>query len=304
VEPSDRERAGSAAAWLARLLLTAALLYAAPLRADGEMVLGDRVLFRQGPPADACRQDDRECDVALTKILSGYGYLRGHVLAAASGAWSERRARFSGVSALQLRAASAALPGGDLTVGRLDAVLDGTGQHQLALNLVEAEGLFFCHDRQSESLRLPFLGMTTSECSPDAVIGVDARAIALNWRLGQRVQVEWLRLGPSFELLGNGLGYAHVLRSLMLGAGADLRTSYELDAHRASTTSLGAGMRAALLWRSPRWELRLRAQHRAALTSAKGVLHDNGVVAELYGLYNFLWSDALLLQLGVVATVI
>lgn len=283
------------APWLAILLCIAP-----PARADGEMVLGDRVLFRRGPEPDACR-DPRDCDTAQTKILSGFGYLRGHVIGAASAELP--RPRGAGLAALRLTAASAALPGGELAIARIDGVLASQGTHRLRSTLAEAEGLFVCRDARTGGIELPFVGMTTTHCQPDAVIAVDARVMTAQWERGRRLQIEWFALGPSFELLANGLGYAHLLRSLMLGVGIDLRSSYDLMQTADVATSLGAGLRASWSWRSPRWEVRVRARHRTTLVGGAGLMRDNTVAAELHWLHNFLWNDALLLQAGLTASV-
>jgi hypothetical protein len=115
------------------------------------------------------------------------------------------------------------------------------------------------------------------------------------------VQIEWLALGPSIELLANGLGYAHILRSVMLGVLFDVRSRDDGVAPTYNGPSLGAGVRASFRWRSPRWELRLSARQRTVLAAGAGVLHDNGVAAELHCLHNFLVTDAWLLQAGLTA---
>ena len=269
---------------------------AAPARADGAMVVRDRELFREGPAERGyCNPDGGgapdECDRVLTKVLSGYSYARGHLVGGL--------ATTTALTALQINVAETALPGGDAKLGSVDAVLGDPEARRLRVTLLDAQELFFCRDAQSGALVLPMLGMFTRKCMPDALLAIDLGVLAMQWDLpSHRVLGEWLRLGPSVELLSNGFGYAHLLRSIELGVPFDVRSVYDRELNAHAETSMGIGLRVSAFYRSPHWETRLTARHRTALLGGAGFLADNSVECELLLLHNFFLSDALVMQAG------
>src|SRR5262245_7502118 len=96
--------------WLALLVLACS---AREVQADGKLMLRDRELFRVGPEARKyCEVPSDECPVVMSKVLSGYGFLRGALRGAASFEPQRDDApHVSGFGALHLDAVSAALPG-------------------------------------------------------------------------------------------------------------------------------------------------------------------------------------------------
>jgi hypothetical protein len=264
------------------------------------MSVGDRVLFRNGPAkpgycsADASRD---ECDTVKTKVLSGYGYFRGYIV---GGALSDtERHQAAGTVDLRLNVSSGALPGGTMTVASFEAVLDFHALQRLRASLLEAEGLFVCHDAQSGKLAAPVLGMFTRECTPDGVVAVDLGLGTAQWDVtSDRWTLEWLHAGPAFELLGNGLSYAHLLRSIIIGVPFDLRSSLHGEAPSVDPVSFGGGLRLGAFFRTPHWETRLDLRYRTALAGGAGLAHDNVVQGELRFLHNFFLVDALVVQLG------
>jgi hypothetical protein len=276
------------------------LQLAATARADGVMSVGGRELFREGASergycSPGAARD--ECDRVKAKVLSGYGYFRGHVVGGAAS--NARPSGTSGAAALRVSVASAALPGGDIAAASLDGVVDGASTRRLRVTLLEAEGLFWCHDAHGGGFFAPFLGMVTRECLPHAVLAVDAGLVAMQWDASARAATaEWLRVGPAFEALGNGLSYAHLLRSVMIALPFDLRSHLYGELRGAQPTSLGAGLRAAAFYRTPHWETRLDLRHRSAVAGGAGLLHDNTLQAELRLLHNFFLTDAWIVQAG------
>ncbi|HKU42614.1 MAG TPA: hypothetical protein VJR89_30860, partial [Polyangiales bacterium] len=107
-----------------RVLLAVALAcLSAPAYADGKLVLGDRVLLREGPKDRAyCEAggtgSPEECARVRTKVLSGYNYARGNV----SGGFVFDTDGLGGVGGLHVSPASADLPGGKLALATFDAV--------------------------------------------------------------------------------------------------------------------------------------------------------------------------------------
>jgi hypothetical protein len=264
------------------------------------MFAGDRVLFRNGPARrDYCGAESSpdECDRVKTKVLSGYGYFRGDVVA---GVLSDSHARDTTASAdLRVRVSSGALPGGDMAVATFEGVVDLHALQRLRVSLLEAEGLFFCRDAQSGRLSLPVIGMFTRECEPNAVVAIDVGLVATQWDVPSgRVLAEWLRAGPALELLGNGLGYAHLLRSVIIALPFDVRSTLG-DPHSVDPNSLGAGLRLGAFFRTPHWETRLDVRYRTALAGGAGLAHDNAVQAEIRLLHNFFLVDAVVMQAGV-----
>lgn len=288
--------------WAYALALIAALVPAARARADGRMMLGERELLREGEPTpDHCATPGPVCDRVKTKLLSGYGYLSGHAVAAIALDPSEGIDARSGLGALRINAASAALPGGDVALLALDAVLAHAIPLRLRLSLVDMEGQFICRDAQQGTLVAPFIGIATRLCRPDGVVAADARLLTVQWDVTRsRVLTEWLRWGVSFEALANGLGYAHLLRSVMGGLFVDLRSVHygELDA--AGGTSFGGGVRLTALYRSPDWEARLATRYRMSLLAQEGALDGLSVELELKLLHNVLLTDSAVTQLGLV----
>jgi len=174
------------------------------------MVLGDRVLFHTGPDArEFCRVPSAECDAVLSKVLSGYGYLRGALRAGTS--FDAAGVDSKAWAALSVQAASAALPGGDMAILGLDALHGTAPVTRLRATLIDGENVFVCHDADSGGYALPFVGMTMRRCHGDAVLGLDLRLMRVQWdRASGRLLSEWLRAGPAFELLRNGLSQAHL----------------------------------------------------------------------------------------------
>jgi hypothetical protein len=236
----------------------------------------------------------------MSKVLSGYGFLRGALRGAASfEPLRHDAAHVAGFGALHLDAVSAALPGGDMAVASFDGVLGGANMGRLRLSLVELENLFVCHDVQHGSWALPFIGMTSRHCREDAVLGVDLRLLRFQWDAwDQHMLAEWLRLGPAFELLQNGLGQAHLLRSVVLAALFDVQTRYAPLQTHSSGTGLGAGLRLSAFYRTPQWESRLRVAQRTALTGPSGFGHDQRLEAELRLLRNWFATDGIVMQAG------
>jgi len=276
------------------------VIAAGAARADGAMALGERELFREGPRAR--RYCDRggpgspeECERVKTKVLSGFSYGRGSVSGGVAGAPSDGVAP-RGVATAEAHAVSAALPGGTIELGSLDAALRGSHGSRARVTLVDSEALFFCRDAQTGELALPFMGMLARACEPTAVVGVDLGLFAMQWDLARpRMVSEWLRVGPAFELLGNGHSHQRLLRSIGVGLPFDLRT-VDHGASDTAQTTLGAGLRIAALLRTPAWEGRLTARHRAALLGASP---HHALEAELLVLHNFFLTDAVVVQAGV-----
>lgn len=279
------------------------VIAAAPVRADGAMVLGDRELFREGPVERGyCNRDGssspEECERVASKVLSGFSYGRGHVT---GGLAVDPTAGHtpSGLAAIQVHAASAALPGGTIELGSAFGVL-GDQHRRVRVTLLNSEGLFFCRDAQSGELALPFVAMLSRACEPNAMLAVDLGLFAMQWDLAQpRVMSEWLRLGPSIELLGNGHGYPHLSRSIQIGVPFDLRSVHH-GGSDATHTSLGVGFRISALYRTPDWEARLSARHRVELLGG-APRAGHAFEAELLGLHNFFLTDAVIMQAGLAA---
>ena len=279
---------------------------AAPVRADGVMVVQDRALMRQGAPARAYCSDagsggPAECDRVLTKVLSGYSYGRGWITGGAVARASSvgGLGAASGFVELHVDVAAAALPGGDLSVAAFEGVIGDAAARRVRFTLFDGQNLFLCRDRQSGDLALPVWGMFTHACNGDAVLGVDLGLLAAQWDIESgQLAAEWARLGPAVELLGNGLGYAHLLRSLSFGLPLDVRSIGEGGAVHDGGTSLGVGLRVATFVRSPQWETRLTGRYRTALLGGAGTWRDHAVSFELRVLRNFFVSDAVVLQAG------
>jgi hypothetical protein len=279
------------------------LCVAGTARADGSMMAGDRTLFRRGAEEpDYCSTPGAECDVIKTKVLSGYGYLRGRVLGGLTTPSSEAE-RVAGLGALRIATVSAALPGADVTLLEFDAVI-ADARSRLRVSLVDGEAMFLCRDARDGTLVAPLLGMMSRPCSPDASAAIDIGLLDVQWDVGDdRLAAEWLRAGFAWELLGNGFAHAHLLRSIVLALPVDLRTVRHAELAGASGTSLGAGLRLAALYRTPHWEWRLRVRYRTALIGGAGPLHDNTVEAETHALHNFFLTDAIVVQAGVTLAV-
>jgi hypothetical protein len=260
------------------------------------MVLGGRALFRSGPAERGyCQTPSDECDAVMAKFLSGYGFLRGALRGGLAATWPHDYTRIAAYGSLHLDVASAALPGGDMAVGSVDGVLARDQMLRLRVTLADVENLFFCDDAQGGGKVLPFVGMVSRQCRPDAVLGLDLRILRLQWDT-QGNLTEWLSAGPAFELLCNGLGQAHVLRSLVLAVPLDVQS--RLSGSVPHGTSLGLGLRASVLYRSPQWESRLRVRHRTALLSRAGLAREHSIETELRLVRNWFAHDALLMQTG------
>ena len=271
-------------------------LAATPARADGAMVVGKRELFRVGPQTrQYCEIDSEECDSVMAKYLSSYGYLRGALRGGMVLSSPDVSPELAGFGALHLDGASAGLPGGDMAVGSVDVVVARREILRLRLTLVDLESVFACTDTHSGKMVLPFLGMVTRKCRGDAVLGVDVRLLRLQWDVNGNL-TEWLSAGPSFELLGNGLSTAHVLRSLVVAVPIDLQS--RLSGSVQEGTSLGAGVRVSALYRTPQWESRLRVRHRTALAAPVGFAREHSIDAELRVLHNWFAHDSVVLQTG------
>jgi hypothetical protein len=273
--------------------------YPIVVHADGAMVVGQRVLFRTGPSDRGyCDIPSAECDTVLTKVLSGYGYLRGALRSGVSIAASDR-GRASAFGALHLDGVSAALPGGDLAVARLDAVLGQSSVERLRLTLIDLENAFGCMDAQRGNWVLPILGMTSRQCRRDAIVGVDVRIVRLQWdAYDGRLLAEWLSAGPAFELLVNGLSQAHLRRSLVLAVPFDVQSQRGAAETQSSGTSIGAGVRLSALYRTPQWESRLGLRHRTTVAGREHFGREHSVEGELRLLRNWFLSDALAMQAG------
>jgi hypothetical protein len=262
------------------------------------MRAGDRTLFREGEDREYCDEPGEECDVMKTKVLSGYGFLRGHILGALTAGAPDAEGT-SGLGALRLTALSAALPGGDIALGEFDALI-ATARSRLRGALVDSETVFFCRDARDGELAAPLRGLMSRPCVPSASAALDLGLLDAQWDLGSdRLMAEWLRGGFAWELLGNGFAQAHLLRSIVVGLPVDLRSVHYTDLPDANGTSLGAGLRLAVLYRTPHWEWRLRARHRTALIGGAGALHDNTVEAETHALHNFFLTNTIVVQVGV-----
>lgn len=280
----------------ASLALLACLFLVASARADGAMVVGKRELFRVGPDTRRyCETDSEECDTVMAKYLSSYGYLRGALRGGMILSSPDVAPQLAGFGALHLAAASAALPGGDMAVGSLDVVMARREILRLRLTVADVESLFACTDAKSGKLLLPFVGMVTQACRGDAVLGIDLRLLRLQWDVNGNL-TEWLSAGPSLELLRNGLGQAHVLRSLVVALPIDLQS--RLSGSAPQGTSLGIGLRVSALYRTPQWESRLRVRHRSALAGPAGFAREHSFDAELRVLHNWFAHDSVVLQTG------
>jgi hypothetical protein len=260
------------------------------------MVLGERELFRTGPKArQYCEVDSQECDTVMAKFLSGYGYLRGALRGGLILSSPDREPEPAGYGSLHLDAASAGLPGGDMAVGSVDLLVARRQLLRLRLTLAELESVFACSDAQSGKMALPFLGMVTKQCRGDAVVGLDLRLLRTQWDVVGNV-TEWASAGPSFELLGNGLGQAHLLRSLVLAVPFDVQSRF--SGRTPHGPSFGAGLRLSALYRTPHWESRLRVRHRTALAGPVGFAREHSFEAELRLLRNWFAHDSVVFQTG------
>jgi hypothetical protein len=267
------------------------------------MMLGERELLRAGDPArNYCATPGPECDRIKTKLLSGYGYLSGHAVGAIALDPSRGLDGHSGLGALRIHAASAALPGGDVALLALDGVLGHAIPLRLRLSLVDMEGQFICRDAQEGKLVAPFVGIATRLCRRDGVVAADARLVTVQLDITRsRVLTEWLRWGVSFEALANGLGYAHLLRSVMGGLFVDLRSvHYGEPEAAAGGTSFGGGVRLSALYRTPHWEARGAARYRMSLLAQQGALDGSTLELEVKLLHNFLLTDSIVTQIGLV----
>ncbi|HKP64633.1 MAG TPA: hypothetical protein VJV78_48185 [Polyangiales bacterium] len=283
--------------WLPVLCLLAVAQVA---RADGVMVVGDRELFREGPKArgycsDSGSGSPEECEKVLSKILSGYTYGRGYVTGGPTST-----GELSGVGWVRASWISADLPGGAMAVAQVDGVIGDEATSRLRLTVLDAETLFVCRDAQRNLWVAPLLGMFTRNCVPRAWLGVEAGLLSGQWDVAEgRLGAEWLRGGPVFELLGNGNGYSHVLRSIQLALPFDLRSVHNPDKEEDLPTTLGVSLRLTAFYRTPAWETRLSVRARTSLTGAESIRSDNSVAGELFLLHNFFLSDAIVMQLGV-----
>jgi hypothetical protein len=278
------------------LVLLVCLSGSARVRADGALVVGKRELLRVGPPTrQYCKTESEECDTVTAKYLSSYGYLRGALRGGMVLSSPDASPELAGFGALHLAGASAALPGGDMEAGSVDVVVARRQILRVRLTLADLESLFACTDAHSGKLTLPFVGMVTKNCRGDAVLGVDVRLLRLQWDANGNL-TEWLSAGPSFELLKNGLGQAHVLRSLVVALPIDLQS--RLTGSAPQGTSLGVGLRVSALYRTPQWESRLRVRHRTALASPVGFAREHSLDAELRVLHNWFAHDSVVLQTG------
>jgi hypothetical protein len=265
-------------------------------RADGVMTLRERELFRVGPEArgfcEAGRSAD-ECDQIKTKVLSGYGYLRGQLWAGIA-----VDPQPHAIAALRISVASGALPGGDISLGVIEGALSEADVRRLRLSLLDARGLFVCRDAHSSELVAPIPGMMSNACLPNAIMALDVGVGTVQWDLATGyLTTEWLHAGPAWELLANGFGQAHLLRSVMIGLPFDLRSTLR-GAGDDSRASVGLGVRLDAFYRTPHWETRFDLQHRSALVGGAGLQHDNAVQGELRLLHNFFLTDAVVVQAG------
>jgi hypothetical protein len=269
------------------------------VHADGAMVVRDHTLFRTGPEARGyCTVPSEECDRVLSKVLSGYGYFRG---ALRGGVTLDPQDTTEGgpFAALHIDAVSASLPGGDMAIARIDGVLGPRSVDRLRVTLIDLENVFGCVDARRGKFVAPFVGMTTSECRTDAVFAVDLRLLRLQWDVYDgRVLAEWASAGPAFELLGNGLGQAHLLRSVVLALPFDVQSQHVGKLGEGSGTSVGGGLRLSAMYRTPHWESRLGVRHRTILAGRGSFAREHGVEGELRLLRNWFVSDGLALQAG------
>jgi hypothetical protein len=292
-------RAAQRSAWTLLVLLVASAA-----RADGVMVYRGRELFREGPADrgycdDAGSGSSSECDRVLSKVLSGYSYGRGHVSGGLAIDPGSSLASAQGVGALHVSVIAAPMPGGDIELASLDAVVGNAQTRRVRATLMDAEALFFCRDAQNGALVAPMIGMFTRACRTNAWLAVDLGLVAMQWDLAtHRMLGEWARLGPVVELLGNGFGYAHTLRSIQLGVPFDVQSAHDSDQRTETVTTLGVGLRVSALYRSPQWEARLSARHRMVLAGEVDPAQDHGVDGELLLLHNFFLTDAVVVQAG------
>jgi hypothetical protein len=194
---------------------------------------------------------------------------------------------------------AADLPGGALTAATLDGVIGDDDTSRLRFTVLDAESLFLCRDAQRSVYVAPLIGMFTRDCVPRAWFGVDAGLLTMQWDVVQgRVAAEWLRAGPAFELLANGLGYAHLLRSIQLALPFDLQTVHDPDREDETRTTLGVALRLTAYYRSPAFEARLSMRARTSLAGAETIQSDNSVAGEVLLLHNFFLFDSLVLQAG------
>jgi hypothetical protein len=305
---SPRPRCERSARWLIACVCWFGVLSAsasARVQADGAFVLPERELMRIGPDArEYCRVPSIECSTLLTKVLSSYGFLRGSVRGMITLTPSDSTP-VSALGALHLDAVSAALPGGDGALASIDAVLGRERVQRIRLTLLDFENLFGCNDAQHDTWVPPVVGMTTRKCRGDSVLGLDLRMLRLQWdAFDTQFLAEWARLGPAFELLQNGMGQAHLRRSIVLAALIDVQSRFAPAAVRTSGTSLGAGLRLSALYRSPQWEARLRVVQRTQISGWSGAERagpagrDRRLDGELRLLRNWFVSDAMVMQAG------
>jgi hypothetical protein len=167
------------------------------------------------------------------------------------------------------------------------------------------ENVFGCNDAQHAMWVPPVIGMTTRKCRGDSVLGFDLRMLRLQWdAFDAQVVAEWARLGPAFELLHNGMGQAHLRKSIVLAALVDVQTRFAPVAAHTSGTSLGAGLRLSALYRTPQWEARLRIAQRTQLAGgpraqrAGPAARDRRLEGELRLLRNWFATDAMVMQAG------
>lgn len=277
-------------------------LAAAPVRADGKLVLNGRALLHEGPEARgycsaAGSGGNEECDRVLTKVLSGYTYGRGYVLA---GATVDASGAVRLLTGLHVDLAAGSLPGADLALGSLDASVGDRDTTRLRFTLFRGESLFVCRDAQTGELAAPIAAMFSRDCRPTAWLGVDAGALAMQWQVaGKRLLAEWLHVGPAVELFGNGFGYAHLLRSLAIALPFDVRSVSRAAPGAQAGTSFGFGVQLRALYRSPQWELRVALRHRTTLLGGAGALSDNSAEGELRVVRNVFVSDAIVMQAGI-----
>jgi hypothetical protein len=275
------------------------LAVASVARADGKMVVGERVLFREGPAARAYCNDSgsgspEECERVLAKVLSGYSYGRGHVTAGLVDGDP-----VSGTGWLRISWISGDLTGGSFTAATLDGVVGDAATSRLRLTALDAQTLLVCKDIQSGLWVMPLVGLFSRQCVPRAWLGVDAGALTMQWDVAQdRLAAEWLRFGPAFELLGNGFAYSRLLHSIQLAMPFDLRTIHGPEMRHDTLTTIGMGLRLTAFYRTPEVETRLVLHARTSLAGAENIRTDNSADGELLLLYNFFVSDSVVLQTG------
>jgi len=269
-------------------------------------MLGDRTLQRQGDESrNYCAEDDIECQHALLRVLSAYGYLPGS-LAAGARLHEDAAGATSIQPGLELRLSTlgAATPSGEMKVATVEL---GGGLAPAALRLrgsaVDGRALFFCHDSQQGGVHAPVFGIMTRACSPGAVVALELGVVEAEWDpLESRAAVEWLRTGLGFELFGNGHAHSRLLRSLILAPLFDLRSLRYGDAAPAGGPGgrfgVGAGARLGWLLRTPRWEAGLDARYRMDVLQLDARTPDHQLALELRLLHNFFLSDAIVAQVG------